>query len=512
MINSSQKSIRLKEAATQNKPKGSQKSQSSRKEDPAAFEGIPENIGPCDCGTAIDDHDHNHGGHSSLAVQETPENQTASRPQVAVTPVEATVKKENLLPQPKAAHEPIEPEEVDAQDEDEEDEDEVDDNEDDEEDLGAQCEADDVSGSSEADEETEQENGSREIVQNRIEDLRLSDPEEFPSLGGSSKAAPAVAARSWAKVAVEPASQAKERPVQVIVHRADAMTSSASVPLSDSASDDKETAEAAVESISKAVNFEAGSTSHRPEQTSRILRSTGASEYSSAQSNRFRAEEDDGENWINPSNLSSCRITGSGMLGGSRAQGAKNGKFLAGAKVACVTTDFSMENVIIQLGLRLMSVEGRLIFRVKQWVLRCAGCYTIHYDTDRLFCTKCGLNMLQRIAASVDSKTGELKLHLKANYRHNTRGMIHSLPKPGSQGRYDGELLMREDQLLTGIWRQKVAKIKHDVKSAFGEDITQDVGLHINKREFGVKVGLGRRNPNADKGRERRGAKNKKAK
>ena len=274
--------------------------------------------------------------------------------------------------------------------------------------------------------------------------------------------------------------------------------------------DDEESA--AADSLSKKVNFDNSSAPERPEHSSRILRSTGAAEYSSAQSNRFRAEEDDGENWINPSNLSSCRITGSGMLGGSRAQGAKNAKFLSGAKVACVTTDFSMENVIIQMGLRLMSVEGRLIFRVKQWVLRCAGCYTIHYDTDKLFCTKCGLNMLQRIAASVDSKTGELRLHLKANYRHNTRGMIHSLPKPGSQGRYDGELLMREDQLLTGIWRQKVAKIKHDVKSAFGEDITHDVGLQINKREFGVKVGLGRRNPNADKGRERRGAKNKKGK
>ena len=197
------------------------------------------------------------------------------------------------------------------------------------------------------------------------------------------------------------------------------------------------------------------------------------------------------------------------MLGGGRSQGVTSSKVLSTAKVACVTTDFSMENVVLQMGMKLLSVEGRLIHRVKQWVLRCAACRTIHYDVDRLFCSKCGVNMLQRIACSTDSKTGELKLHFKANYQPNTRGMVHSLPKAGTQGRYDGELLLREDQLLTGIWRQKVAKIKHDVKSAFGEDITGDVGLNINKREYGIKVGLGRRNPNADKGRERRGKKKK---
>ena len=47
-------------------------------------------------------------------------------------------------------------------------------------------------------------------------------------------------------------------------------------------------------------------------------------------------------------------------------------------------------------------------------------------------------------------------------------------------------------------------KIRKDVKSAFGEDITSDVGVHVNKGSK-IKIGIGRRNPNADKGRERRG-------
>lgn len=331
-------------------------------------------------------------------------------------------------------------------------------------------------------------------------ELNIDDEESFPGLGGDSTSKPKVqeqptGGNSWAKVLKSQATPAP--PKQVLITTVSTAT---------------QKSEPHATQLHGEAYFGSSSTpsDEAPKDTtSRILRSTGVSEYTSEKSNALRAEQDDGENWISPSNIASCRISGSGMMGSSRAQSVHNAHTLNQAKVACVTTDFSMENVLLQMGLKLMSVEGRLIHRLKQWVLRCAACFHVHYETDKLFCTNCGNSMLQRIAASIDSKTGELRLHLKANYRHNTRGMIHSLPKPGSQGRYDGELLLREDQMFSGIWRQKVAKIKHDVKSAFGDDITHDVGLQLNKKEYGIKIGLGRRNPNADKGRERRGAKKK---
>jgi rRNA maturation endonuclease Nob1 len=326
----------------------------------------------------------------------------------------------------------------------------------------------------------------------------VNDVDEFPSLGGETSVSAAQQvdaakpAFSWAKIAKDPPTAPKH---PVVLPKTNIVIPAGKPTQQRSLLDEYSQGVARTEPAD------------REPSGSRILRSTGASEYTSAASNALRAEEDDGSNWISPSNVKACRVTGAGMLGGPQALGVKSNKVIENTKVACVTTDFSMENVILQMGLHLMSVEGRLIHRIKQWVLRCAACYTIHYETDRLFCSRCGVNMLQRIAASTDARTGELHLHLKKNYTPNTRGLIHSLPKPGSQGRYDGELLLREDQLLTGIWRQKVSKIKHDVKSAFGEDVTKDVGMSINKREFGIKVGLGRRNPNADKGRERRGKK-----
>lgn len=283
--------------------------------------------------------------------------------------------------------------------------------------------------------------------------------------------------------------------------------------------------------------------------TSRIL-SGGTGGGTTAMSQLRAAFEDDGVGWINNENIKECVATGKGMIGSrvqqtktavaeddgftpagktkkaskakpkasqpassqaSSSHGNKTKREAAPRQVGCVTTDFTMQNVLIQMNLHVINVDGMQIRAVKQWVLRCMACFTIHYDMDRLFCSKCGANHMSRVACSIDSKTGSLRLHLKKGYTPNRRGKQHSLPLPGKQGRFQGELLLREDQLLTGIWRQKTVKMQKDVRSAFGHDITSDVGLHINKSQA-IRVGLGRANPNADKGRERRGAKKKKGK
>ncbi|CAM9651146.1 unnamed protein product, partial [Phaeothamnion confervicola] len=115
----------------------------------------------------------------------------------------------------------------------------------------------------------------------------------------------------------------------------------------------------------------------------------------------------------------------------------------------------------------------------------------------------------------VDAATGELKLHLRPGYRPNLRGTKYSLPRPaiaggggggGSKGRFEGELLLREDQLMTGIWRQRANRSGRDLKSAFGDEIAADVGVRVT-RGADVVVGLGKGNPNARRGRERRGKK-----
>jgi rRNA maturation endonuclease Nob1 len=222
-------------------------------------------------------------------------------------------------------------------------------------------------------------------------------------------------------------------------------------------------------------------------------------------------------------------------------------------RAACATTDFAMQNVLLQMNLVLLSVDGMRIRRLKSWVIRCGACFKIHSNDDdfmggrmkRLFCSHCGSgDMMQRISCSVDSKTGRLKLHFskRRQGKHlSTRGTKFSLPKPGSGNRFQGDLLLREDQLLMGAWNQKV-KIRsgnafHKAKgeSMFGKDLAATVGCNVKPGNDGggsgssfgsskwatgtsgtfvgatdIRVGFGaRKNPNSVKGRERRGKKKK---
>jgi rRNA maturation endonuclease Nob1 len=360
--------------------------------------------------------------------------------------------------------------------------------------------------------------------------------EDFPSLGGPVTKSqdvppPAPTTNSWAKKisseVLQPATSAqafaapRSTTNQVI-------TSSAAVSTSEH--DHISHFESGPElSSTSTITSETNSGSDKKAIPSRILSGGVGGGYANSEWNARQSNEDDGIGWINPTNVDTCKNSGQNMLNsqafekvnadfkvvssgkkkrGKKQQASEEPQVVRPFNVACMTTDYAMQNVMVQMGLQVLSTDCRLIKQVKQWVLRCGACFQVHYDMDRLFCSRCGSNLMQRISASTDSRTGELRLHLKKNYHYNTRGLIHSLPKAGKQKKYDGELLLREDQLMSGIWRQKVVKIRKDVRSAFGEDVTADVGMHINKGAA-IKVGLGRRNPNADRGRERRGKKKK---
>jgi RNA-binding protein NOB1 len=85
-------------------------------------------------------------------------------------------------------------------------------------------------------------------------------------------------------------------------------------------------------------------------------------------------DEDDGEGeWITPSNVAVHKSRALDLL-----PAASNSKKTAPVKqlgAACMTADFAMQNVILQMGLKLVGVEGKRIERVKTWVLRCHACF-----------------------------------------------------------------------------------------------------------------------------------------
>jgi RNA-binding protein NOB1 len=177
--------------------------------------------------------------------------------------------------------------------------------------------------------------------------------------------------------------------------------------------------------------------------------------------------------------------------------------------VVCVTSDFAMQNVLLQMGLLLASPQGKLVREVKTWVLKCDACFTITHKMDKLFCPTCGNATLARLGVSIGDD-GVPSYHYKKHRDFNNRGTVFALPTPEG-GRNGGGLLLREDQLLTGKWAQKVRE-RASEESLFGGGAASDSapvssGIVARSRAHpthnpGIVVGYGRRNPNASRHRK----------
>ncbi|BFZ13557.1 hypothetical protein BsWGS_16596 [Bradybaena similaris] len=129
-------------------------------------------------------------------------------------------------------------------------------------------------------------------------------------------------------------------------------------------------------------------------------------------------DDDDDEGWITPANIVEVK----------RSMGIETAP-VDDICVGCLTTDFAMQNVLIQMGLRVLSVDGLLIKRAKSYVLRCHGCMRITKDTSKMFCPHCGNKTLKRLSTTIE-EDGSVRYWLAKNYTIRTRGTKYSLPKP----------------------------------------------------------------------------------
>jgi RNA-binding protein NOB1 len=87
--------------------------------------------------------------------------------------------------------------------------------------------------------------------------------------------------------------------------------------------------------------------------------------------------------WITPTNISTHKARDLGLSlpdddeagGGSKKKKKSKSKPRAIMKSACMTSDFAVQNVLLQMGLNLVGGEGRRIRSVRSWVLRCHACF-----------------------------------------------------------------------------------------------------------------------------------------
>ncbi|XP_037452013.1 RNA-binding protein NOB1-like [Triticum dicoccoides] len=173
---------------------------------------------------------------------------------------------------------------------------------------------------------------------------------------------------------------------------------------------------------------------------------------------------------------------------------------LSESTVACVTSDYAMQNVILQIGLRLLAPGGMQIRQLHRWVLRCHACYKVTQEIGKIFCPKCGNGgTLRKVSVTV----GENGITMASRRpRVTLRGTKFSLPMP--QGGRDAVIknpILREDQLP-----QKVLHPKSKKSSKLGDDFlgAEDIFTHSGEKKVELKPPVrkalamfsGKRNPN----------------
>ncbi|KAJ6851165.1 RNA-binding protein NOB1 [Iris pallida] len=172
---------------------------------------------------------------------------------------------------------------------------------------------------------------------------------------------------------------------------------------------------------------------------------------------------------------------------------------LSDSTVACVTSDYAMQNVILQIGLRLLAPGGMQIRQLNRWVLKCHACNKVTQEIGRIFCPKCGNGgTLRKVSVTV----GENGVVVAARrQRFILRGTKFSLPMPqGGREAVTKNPILREDQLPHKLLYPKVKSKKQDQDFLSSDDIFSHGGDKRAPLKPPVRKALamfsGKRNPN----------------
>ncbi|ETW32574.1 hypothetical protein PFTANZ_06704 [Plasmodium falciparum Tanzania (2000708)] len=148
--------------------------------------------------------------------------------------------------------------------------------------------------------------------------------------------------------------------------------------------------------------------------------------------------------------------------------------------VACITTDYAMQNVLYQIGLNVITIDGYKINSIKLWGYFCTSCYFFMRTNNLLFCSKCGNNNLRKVNVHVDNDSKKLIVKIP-HIRVNIKNTIFSIPKKkyhnNNKNKFEDKLqIFREDELLIGGRKQfishqkKLYESQKNINDPFNDD------------------------------------------
>ena len=184
----------------------------------------------------------------------------------------------------------------------------------------------------------------------------------------------------------------------------------------------------------------------------------------------------------------------------------------ADVRITCATADYSVQNVLLQMGITPLTFDGYAIKSVKLWGLYCRACFYFHRDSSKAFCPKCGNDTVVRVPIIVDQDG--VPTVMNSGRKLRTKGTVFSMPKP--QGGRVWKPIFAEDEIRIGgrdrelRHAEKVHEKERQLRDPFNQDnaargwyqrSTTNTGKTIMTSGGGprMQVGYGRRvNPNSN--------------
>ncbi|XP_055638277.1 RNA-binding protein NOB1 [Toxorhynchites rutilus septentrionalis] len=167
-------------------------------------------------------------------------------------------------------------------------------------------------------------------------------------------------------------------------------------------------------------------------------------------------DSNDDEGWITPSNIKEVkRDFGLNLLEDNPSP------------VACMTTDFAMQNVLKQIGLNIAALDGRVIKHARTYILRCYACFKTTPDSTKVFCPKCGNKTLKKVAVSLD-ENGQQMIHINSRRPLTARHKNRPVSKFDG-GKHSTNPILFEDQPLP---MQRISAKAKAKTNALGDDYT----------------------------------------
>lgn len=158
-------------------------------------------------------------------------------------------------------------------------------------------------------------------------------------------------------------------------------------------------------------------------------------------------DDDDDSSWITPSNLAE-----------KKSRCGKEVAEAAPVRVACMSTDYAVQNVLKQINLNVAALDGRIIRQMRTYILRCYSCFKTTSIMTKTFCPNCGHKTLKRVAVSIN-EDGQQVIHINTRRPLTAKGKNTSIPRPQG-GKHSSNPILFEDQPIPKQMPSRVARTK----------------------------------------------------